>query len=283
MIGPVSYGWYGYLTLQDAPDGAGRDFLDFWLDSMSQAEADAGQRLVDAMDLHWYPEATDASGTRITDDGAWDSVADARVQAPRSLWDDTYTETSWITQWSTYGPIELIPRMQDKIAAHYPGTALSLTEYYYGGGADISGGLAEADALGIFGAFDVFAATLWHLGSTDDAYIHAAYDLYRDYDGAGSAFGSTTVQATASDRAASSAWASAEGDLVYVVVINKDRADHSVGLRIWNPVLLTTATPYVLGPAEAAVVPGDPIALSLTNALAVDIPARTAELLVLSP
>ena len=32
----------------------------------------------------------------------------ARKQAPRSLWDPAYTETSWITQFSTLGPIKLI-------------------------------------------------------------------------------------------------------------------------------------------------------------------------------
>lgn len=284
VMGPVSYGWYGYLTLQDAPDQAGRDFLDTWLAEMAAAEADAGQRLVDVMDLHWYPEATDgAYGPRITDDGAGASLAAARVQTPRSLWDDTYTETSWITQWSTYGPIALIPRMKEKIAANYPGTELAFTEYYYGGGDDISGGLAEADVLGIFGAFDVYAATLWHLGGTDDSYIHAAYDLYRDFDGAGSAFGATSVSATTSDREAASAWASVEGDAVYVVLINKDTSDHTFGLRVWNPLLLTTATPYALGPDAARVVPGAPIPISATNALSLTVPARTAELVVLTP
>ena len=45
----------------------------------------------------------------------------------------------------------LIPWLKAKIAAHYPGTKLSFSEYTFGGGHDISGGVAEADALGIFG------------------------------------------------------------------------------------------------------------------------------------
>ena len=53
--------------------------------------------------------------------------------------------------------------MNSKIAANYPGTKLSFSEYDYGGGGDISGGIAQADVLGIFGAQGVFAATQWAL------------------------------------------------------------------------------------------------------------------------
>jgi len=38
-----------------------------------------------------------------------------------------------------------LPRMLAKIAAHYPGTKLSLSEYNYGAANDISGGVAQAD------------------------------------------------------------------------------------------------------------------------------------------
>ncbi len=57
VFGPVSYGWQGFVRLQDAPDNGGRDFLDFYLDSMRDAEGRARRRLVDVLDLHWYPEA----------------------------------------------------------------------------------------------------------------------------------------------------------------------------------------------------------------------------------
>ena len=74
VTGFVSYGWRGYVTLQNAPDAAGKgDFIDYYLDKMKAAEAAAGKRLVDFLDLHWYPEAhggnaahhgTDTSGRR---------------------------------------------------------------------------------------------------------------------------------------------------------------------------------------------------------------------------
>jgi AraC family transcriptional regulator, regulatory protein of adaptative response / methylated-DNA-[protein]-cysteine methyltransferase len=53
----------------------------------------------------------------------------ARVQAPRSLWDTTYEETSWTVNDVLKEPLRLLPRVKDKIAAHYPGTGFALTEW----------------------------------------------------------------------------------------------------------------------------------------------------------
>ena len=63
---------------------------------MSAAATVAGKRLVDYLDVHWYPEAT-GGGIRITDNGTGAAEVAAREQAPRSLWDPSYVETSWIT------------------------------------------------------------------------------------------------------------------------------------------------------------------------------------------
>jgi hypothetical protein len=41
--------------------------------------------------------------------------------------DKSYKEESWITQWSTQGPIYLLPRLHAKIDQHYPGTKLSIS------------------------------------------------------------------------------------------------------------------------------------------------------------
>src|ERR1019366_5993457 len=156
VVGPVNYGWAGYVNLQSATDSsADGDFITWWLGQMKAAETSAGKRVVDDLDLHWYPEAT-GGGARITDDGTGAAEVAAREQAPRSLWDMTYTETSWITQSSTNGPITLIPREMQKIAQTYPGTKLSFSEWNYGGGTDISGAIASADVLGIFGSYGVF-------------------------------------------------------------------------------------------------------------------------------
>ena len=241
VFGPVSYGWEGFLTLQNASDSAADnaaidpntgkaygDFISYYLAQMHAASQTAGNRLLDALDVHWYPEATglNASGvaTRITSSDSSPGVVAARLQAPRSLWDPTYVETSWITQDTTNGKgIQLIPRLQGEINANNPGTKLSISEYNYGGGTDISGGIAEADVLGIFGKMGVFNADEWPLLS-QEPFILGGMEMFRNYDGKGSAFGDTSISATTSNIQTTSIYASTDSTTpgrMVLVALNK--------------------------------------------------------------
>ena len=77
---------------------------------------------------------------------------------------------------------------------------LLYTFYNHGGEDHISGAIAEADCLGIFGRDDVFAANVWPLQSVQ-TFLFGAFSIFRNYDGAGAAFGDTSVEAPASDIA----------------------------------------------------------------------------------
>ena len=119
-----------------------------YLGEMKKKSDEAGKRLLDVLTVHWYPEAK--GDKRICEDTAGtESTIQARLQAPRSLWDSTYVENSWIA--SGNKPVNLIPRLLKSIDTTYPGTKLGITEYNYGGSAHISGGMALADVLGVFG------------------------------------------------------------------------------------------------------------------------------------
>ena len=284
VFGPASYGWAGYVNLQGASDANNRDFLEFFLDSMKSAEQAAGRRLLDVLDVHWYPEAT-GGGARITDDGVSEAEVGARLAAPRSLWDTTYTETSWITQASTKGPIELIPRLMDKIAKHYPGTKLSISEYNYGAGGDISGGLAEADALGIFGREGLFAASMWPLSKTN-TFLFAGFAMYRNYDGMGATFGDTSIDATTSAVDKTSAYASifsASGTNVVVVLLNKDTAPLTAGITLKHTTELAAADVYTLTSAMPTPVKGAALAHVATNAFSYPMPPRSVSTIVFRP
>ena len=76
---------------------------------MQQASAASGKRLLDVLDLHWYPEAQSSDNIRIDGPETTPTVVAARLQAPRSLWDATYMEHSWITEDWIGGPINLLP------------------------------------------------------------------------------------------------------------------------------------------------------------------------------
>jgi len=281
-FGFVSYGWGGYTTLQGAPDANGRAFLDYYLAALATAEKSDGRRAVDVLDLHWYSEAR-GGGKRVIEDGG-PETAKARIQATRSLWDPTYTEDSWITHDDIHRPIQLIPWLQEKIAKHYPGTKLAFDEYNFGGGNSISGAIAEADTLGIFGREGVFAAALWPLADKKQVdYQLAAINTFRNYDGQGGSFGDTALAVSpAGDPGKASLYASRDshGNIV-LVALNKTDAKLSltIDLKGFTPrqgqaFYLTAAKPQSVRGADPAV---------NGTSLSVELPPLAVATLVLTP
>jgi len=222
IFGPANYGWNGFRTFQNAPDGQGRDFLDVYLAAMRDAEKAKGRRLLDVLDIHWYPEAR-GDGVRICEGVDKPGTPLARIQAPRSLWDPTYVEDSWIAQSLGKKPIALIPGILRQIDKNYPGTRFAITEYNYGGGKVISGAIAQADVLGIFGRYGLFAACNWGVSGQDTAEL-AGYRAFLNYDGKGSRFGNLGLSVSGEQAESNSAYAaldSKDHSRLTVVVINK--------------------------------------------------------------
>ena len=284
VFGAVSYGFNGYVTLQDATDANNRDFIEFFLDGMRTAGTTAGTRLMDVLDLHWYPEAT-GGGVRVIGEETAANIVAARIQAPRSLWDPSYVETSWIATYLGNQPIRLVPSMFTKIAAHYPGTKLAFTEYYFGGGAHISGAVAQADALGVFGREGVYAATLWPMTS-DIHFIDAAFRMFRNFDGAGANFGDTSVSASTSDVATATAYASLDTvntGRVVMVIVNKATVAKTAAIAVTNPLSLTRAEVYQLTSANAAPVRGTDVPTRTPNSFRLSLPAMSVTTLLLRP
>jgi hypothetical protein len=230
IFGPVNYGfngiygWQNDPTLSPTPNGADW-FADKYLTGIKAASATYGAPLLDVYDFHWYSEATDGT-TRVinmTGSSLTDAQVQAIVQSPRSLWDTTFKEDSWIANNVLGGPIYILGRLQAKIAAENPGMKLSITEYENGGFNHIAGTIAQADNLGIFGSEALFAANFWPPSGTY-SYTLAGFRAYRDFDGAGSNFGDTSLQSTSSDVASVVVYASTDSTLpgrVVFVAINR--------------------------------------------------------------
>ncbi len=283
IFGPVNYGWQGMVRLQDAPDHGNRDFLEFYLAQMAQEQTAQNRRLLDVLDVHWYPEAQ-GGGVRVTEDDISAAVVAARKQAPRSLWDSTYVETSWITQCCSGGAIRLLPRLQEKIATHYPDTRLAITEYNYGAGGNISGGIAQADVLGIFGREGVFAANLWPL-SNDNDFIHGAFEIFRNFDGSNGSFGDTSIRATSTDNTSASVYASVDAgnaNRMVVVVINKNDTAQNAAINVTHAVSFDVARVYELTSTNSVPQARADIAVS-GNAFHYNMPANSVSTLVLLP
>jgi hypothetical protein len=282
VTGVVSYGYTGYVSLQNAPDAAGRDFLEWYLDQAKAAEADDGMRVIDYLDLHWYPEARGAA-KRIIEAGDEPDLRAAREQAPRSLWDASYTEDSWIIS-ATGAPIDLVHRIQKKIDAHYPGTKLAFTEWNYGGGADISGAIAAADVLGIFGREGVAMATEWPMAAAE-LYVEAAFRAFRNYDGGGATFGDTSVRAESDDIERVTVYASIDAgdpERVVLVAINKASTALRVGAAIAHATL-KNAEVYQLTGDNPQLSKRPDVAASAANAFVLELPAQSVSVVVARP
>jgi len=261
LFGPVNYGWEGYRTLQDASDANGRDFLTFYLASMASAGKTAKTRLLDVLDLHWYPEAT-GDGIRIVGEGDSDGLAEARIQASRSLWDPTYVESSWIAQSIGNTAIDLIPGTEKIIASNYSGTKLSFSEYNYGGGNSISGAIAQADVLGVFGRYGVYASANWGLSSTETAEL-AGFQSFINYDRAGSKFGNLQLAVkgeTGSQNSVYAALDSTNSKRLTLVVINKTIGTTPFTIDL-NKFVVSTWKAYVVTAGNYA----KPLTGTLTN------------------
>ncbi len=280
IFGPANYGWQGFRALQDAPDRNNRDFLDTYLAAMKSAESSAGKRLLDVLDIHWYPEAR-GGGVRITDKDANSDTAAARIQAPRSLWDTTYVESSWIADSLGKKPITLLPRVLGQIDAHYPGTKLAITEYNYGGDKAGSGLVAQADALGIFGRYGLFAACNWGISPGSPAQI-SGFEAFLNFDGRGSQFGDLGVRVAgevASENSVYASMSSKNKKRMTIVMVNKMTTDQKFFLSMPSTAKLVRA--YLSDPLA----PGSPKSIeafaSGTN-LSIKLPATsvvTAEVL----
>lgn len=241
VFGPVLYGYNAYVNLQNSPDwntvGQKYDwFIGYYLDQMKKASDSAGLRLLDILDLHWYPEAQ-GDGMRIIGSNA--EVSDpvtpganmARMQAPRSLYDTAYVETSWISS-MLGGPIKLLPDVKKSINKYFPGTKIALTEFTYGAANHISGGIATADFLGAAGKNGVFMTNKWYVTY---GYTAAAYKIFRNYNGSNAPFGTTACFASTSNIDSAAVYGSFNGtdkSVLHIIAINKASTAKSVAINI---------------------------------------------------
>lgn len=288
-FGPALYGFWAYMTLQNAPDweslkATGRYswFIDYYLEQMAQAESKSGLRLLDVLDVHWYSEAR-GDDMRVVFNGTGSEGAQkARVQAPRTLWDSTYREDSWVVD---AGPqkLPIIPNLQASIEQFYPGTRLGFSEWGFGGENHISGGLAAADALGIFGRYGVYQASHWCTEEKSD-YIVAAFRLYRDYDGQGGQFGENSLTVENPDIENLSVYATAPQDdsTIHLILLNKNFDQPlRVNITLQNGKAYTFAESWGFDSASPTLRRMDTSPQMSENGLIYEIPPLSAHHLVL--
>ncbi|HEY3742913.1 MAG TPA: glycoside hydrolase family 44 protein, partial [Bryobacteraceae bacterium] len=193
VTGPVPSGWMGYFySAADMVAGwnshspwnydtnpvdriahGNVPWLDYYLQQMQQYEQQNGVRLLDYLDLHGY---LTPNGIAFGEAGGGSDVL--RLTSTRVLWDPNYLFPDPVIN----APPRLIPRMRDWVANNYPGTKIAVTEYNWGAVDDITGAIAQADVMGIFGREGLDMGTMWS-PPTQKQPAANAFRMYLNYDG----------------------------------------------------------------------------------------------------
>jgi hypothetical protein len=201
------------MSQPDRTAHGGIPLLPWYLQKLAQHEERTGVRILDVVDVHFYPAAQGVFGKDARTDR---EGAALRVRSTRALWDPTYRDESWIKE-----RINLIPRLKEWIAKNYPGRGISIGEWNFGAEGHISGALAIAEALGRFGQQGITSAFYWaKLEPNTPGYV--AFRAYRDFDGKGGRFLDLAVPTVAAENTSLFASRDAAGSHVVAVALNLD-------------------------------------------------------------
>jgi hypothetical protein len=202
IAGPAEWGWPGYfysgkdaetsLKLRtdrrlhgDVPK------LIWYMRALAAEEKRTGEKLVDVIDLHFYPQADGVQRNDGDGDGGGDTdpaTNARRLRSTRALWDDDYVDESYVNL-----AISLIPRIRAVIKEEHPRLGLQIGEFNFGGESDMSGGLALAEVLGRMAEGGVSHAFYWKAPKPASPAFFAMR-AFCNYDGAGSSFSGDVVQ-----------------------------------------------------------------------------------------
>lgn len=291
IVGPSHYHFDGFTMWHQLTSpvwsDTGRWYMDDFLADVKAASTAAGARLLDTWDFHWYPQPL-SSGVYIwnLDDAAramTPAEIEAVLQGPRSYWDPTYDEGSWITAPAHLGgPAAILTRIRAHLDAGYPGTKLGVSEYFPGGRNHVSSGLATVDSLGVFQRMGVDLAAMWPVGdSASLAYAFGGIELLRNADGNGLRYADTTVRVEHPEFVPSSVYAGCDTpDRVTVLVVNKTGAPRKFGLRMFDAATLSRVDVYRIDAAHKSPYLAETATLTKHNAFAYAAPPMSAAMLV---
>lgn len=305
IFGYSSFGWTGYwyseYDTNTAAENGYTSFPDYqshgslfqipwYLDKLRKYDQTNGTRLLNYLDLHFYPE----NGTALATAGDA-KLQVLRLRSTRSLWDPTYRDESWIggnDQPADWRNVRLIPRMKSLINTYYPGTKLSITEYNWGGLESMNGALAQADVLGIIGREGLDFATLWNYPNTGDGLGYEkfetqpgayAFRIYRNYDGNGSSFGDISVQSASTNQDQLSIYASrrSQDGALTLMVINKTAQTRTSTLRLSNFQPLVKAQVYRYSSSNLSAIVHEPVIAVTTAGFTTDYPPNSITLILI--
>lgn len=249
VFGPVTWGYCDLFTsaadqCMDGPDRAahgGLPFVRWYLRQVCQYEQQHGVRLVDYLDLHYYPQ-----GNGVVDfshsfpDAGNPEVAARRLRSLKELYDPSWVAESWFADLGAAPPYyysrpQFLRRVREWIAAECPDMKLAITEYNWGPDASPSAAVAQAEVLAIFAREGVDLATRW-VAPVSGSRVERAFRLFLDYDGNGSRVEGHSVRAVSADVDRVGAYAvKLDGERLMVLLFNKDTVAHDAQMTLAAP------------------------------------------------
>ncbi|WP_347558021.1 glycoside hydrolase family 44 protein [Robbsia sp. KACC 23696] len=284
VVAPEEWGWGGYfhsgydqqytathgyaVTPPDATNQTGgMDYVPWLLKTWK-----AAGHPIDVFSLHFYPQSGEYSADANSQTTA---LMLQRNVSTRDLWDKQYKDPTWINS-----VVALIPTMRSWVNKYYyVGTPIAITEYNWGGDTIMNGATAQADILGIFGREGLDMATRW--GTIDSTMpVYKAFKLYRNYDGKGSGFGSTSIAATVPNPDNVSAFAAIRSDKAVTVMLINKQLNTSANVNVSLANMATAGTAQVWQLASNATTRLSDTSYS-SGQLNMTVPAQSVTLLVL--
>jgi hypothetical protein len=128
----------------------------------------------------------------------------------------------------------------------------------------------------------VAIGSYWALGK-NETFANAAFRAYRNFDGAGAAFGDTSIHASSSDVPTATVYSSVDSanpDRVVTVLINKASSEKTAGITIAHPSSFANLSVYTLTSAGANVVSGSAVPAVAQNAFLYTMPPLSVSVLV---
>ena len=300
--GPVPGGWSGMLFSRTDMDSGwstspylywdnptdqkahgGIPWIPYYLQQMSQFEKTNGFRLLDYVDVHAYIAPDTLTST--AGDAAMETL---RMTSTRAFWDPNYIvpntqpgDNEYDASGNIVAP-QLVPQLQQWVNQNYPGTQTAITEYSWGALESITGAIAQADILGIFGAYGLGMGTLWGAPAPGDPGAFA-FKIFLNYDGNGNQFGGTGVSGASSDPDTLSIFAAQRVDsALTVLVLNKTAGAIADSISLANFIPAGTAQVWQYSQANLAAIVRQTSDINVSgNSLTATFPAYSMTLLVI--
>jgi hypothetical protein len=293
ILGPVTWGYCDLFgsAADNCIDGSdraahgGTPFVEWYLQQICSYQSMHGVRLVDYLDLHYYPQGADIVDFSDPPNASESAAASARrLRSLKELYDPAWTSESWLSDLGTaapwhYGKPALIPRVRAWIDSACPGTRLSISEYNWGADNGASSALAQAELLAIFAREGVDMAARW-VSPLSGSLVERAFRFYLDYDGLGNQVRGDSVRAVSASVDVLGAYAiSQRGTHTFVMLFNKATTMTTASVDLGTRLTGTWKRYAFSGSSELALVDSGTLDGNAINIA--DLPPRSASLLVL--